>query len=609
LAVQPKPGSLLGRFRIKCKMSTGDTGVLYRAEDTLLKVPIALKIFSPAMAEDEMYKAISREILLTRRLNHPGICTIHDLHEEKGLRFVTMDYIQGQTLQTLIDRYKEGLSVPDAVKIVGGVGEAVAVAHQQKIAHRNLKPSNIVIGDDDRVIVLEFGHARAPDMGGKTVANVRQDDLAYAAPEVLFNQPASEVSDVFSLGAILYTCVTGQTPLETSGPVKASTGFRGSKPALPSKLNRQVTSALEQVIMTAISANPETRYRNAGEFTAELLDTVEDLSARSRRPRRRLADELGPDPEATAETEAITDNMERITLLFSDIVAITSFFETHGDIAGRKRIERHNELLFPIVRKLGGSVLKTIGDAIMASFPDEDDAVDAAIQMQQVLERYSEGVADEVDQIRIRIGINTGETIVEYGDAYGDAVNVAARVCSKADGEQILLSEDTCRALTRNRDIVNPHSVVTLKGKRDKFQLFQVDWLLADDLKPLAGDLKPLAGELEALADEPPDLSYSDNERTYDGDGEATAVVESTVVTDSASEAGVLDKAVDLASAAHRIRKGPSSLLDRFCEALGMQRNSKTTFGLVLVVVILLLTLFGGVYLMCGDAGITVDPR
>ena len=599
MAIQPKPGSLLGRFRIKRKLSTGDTGVLYRAEDTLLKVPIALKIFSPALAEDEMFKAISREILLTRRLNHPGICTIHDLHEEKGVRFVTMDFIQGSTLQDLLDRYKKkGLSVPDAVRIVGGVGEAVAAAHQQKIAHRNLTPSNIVVSDDDTVIVLEFGHARAPDMGGKTVVNFKQDDLAFAAPEVLFNQPASEVSDVFSLGAILYTCVTGQTPLETAGPVKTSTGFRGSKPTLPSELNRQVTSALEQVIMTAISANPETRYKNAGEFTAELLDTVEDLSARSRRPRRRLAENLGPgggpDPETTAETEAFTDNMERMTLLFSDIVSITAFFETHGDIAGRKRIERHNELLFPVVRKLGGSVLKTIGDAIMASFPDEDDAVDAAIQMQQVLERHSQGVVDEVDQIRIRIGINTGEAIVEYGDAYGDAVNVAARVCSKADGEQILLSEDTFGALTRNRDIVNPHSVVSLKGKRDKFKLFQVDWLLADELEPLADELAA-----------PPDLSYGDNERTFDGDGEATALVESTAVTDSSSEAGVLDRAVDvvdnLASAAHKIRKGPNSLIDRFYEALGMERNAKTTFALVLVWLVVLVTIFGAVYLMCGD--------
>ncbi len=586
VAPYPKPGSLLGRFRIKRKLGSSGTGVVYRAEDTLLGVPVALKIFSPSMASDEMYKVISREILLTRRISHQGVCRIHDLHEEKGHRFVTMDLIEGPTLQAVLEmNRKKGLAVPRAVLIVVAAGEAVAAAHMEKIVHRNLKPTNIVVGEDDRVTVLDFGHARAPDMGGQTAPKVKQEELGYFAREVLFGQPATEVADVYSLGAILYSCVAGRTPLETTGAVEQTTGFRGSKPARPSKLNSQVTRALEQVILTAIAASPESRYKNAGEFTAELVKTVEDLGHRSRRPRRSLVPESADEGrrETTGDGGELAERMERATLLFSDIVGITSFFEAHGDIAGRRRIEEHNELLFPIIRRQGGSVLKTIGDAIMASFPDEDDAVDAAIRMQQALDKHNAEKKRALDRICISIGINTGETIVEYGDAYGDAVNVAARVCAKAEGEQILVSEDTYLDMTRNRDIVNLHSRVSLKGKRDLFQLYQVDWLLADDALP--------------LEQEPPDMSQYGEEETADG-FEATAVVENF------QERKILDRAMgaadSLASAAARISRTPDSLIDRFYAMLGMERNTKTTFALILVAVTLLLLVLGGVYAVCG---------
>ncbi len=581
-----KPGSLLGRFRIKKLVGGNQTGVLYRAEDTLLEVPVGLKVFSPDLAADEMYKLISREILITRRLNHPGICTIHDLHEEKGRRFITMDWVEGITLDKLLARHKKrGLPVRDGVRIVGLAGEAVAAAHAAGIAHRDLKPANLVVNQEGRVTILEFGHARAPDMGGNTVPVVRNEDIAYTAQEILFDKPATAASDVYSLGAILYRCVTGRNPLEASGKPKMNTGFRGFKPVPPSRLNKQIPQSLEQVILTAISANPESRYRDAGEFTAELLDTMEDLSVRARRPRRAAADTAPPPPvdadgSGGGEGQDLAAAMERSTLLFSDIVGITSFFEAHGDIAGRKRIERHNELLFPVIRRHNGSVLKTIGDAIMASFQDEDEAVEAAIRMQQVLEHHNQAARRETDRIFIRIGINTGETIVEYGDAYGDAVNVAARVCSKADGEQILISEETCRELDRNRDIINPHSIVELKGKRDQFQLFQVDWLLAEDI--------------QETVEEPPDLST-------DKDEEPTAEGEATEVFQAFSEPAT-------PAAPAPVIPSAASPLDRLFASFGLVRDTKTVVIVVAVLLILLMLVVALFASMCsGPTEVVVD--
>ncbi len=588
---------MLGRFRIKRKLGASATGTVFRAEDTLLEVPVGLKILSPALAAGEMYKAISREILLTRRLNHPGICRIHDLHEEKGHRFLTMDWVEGVPLDKMLAR-RQRLTIGDALRIVGAAGEAVAAAHEAGIVHRGLKPANLMVADDGMVTVMDFGHARSLDMGGQTVANVSQEDMAFTAQEVLFGRPADQAADVYSLGAILYRCITGRTPLEAGGPLHQDSGFRGLKPPKPSKLNRQVPAELEQVMLTAIAANPEARYRSVGEFTAELLDTVEDVSVRARRPRRAAAD-LEPasaDADNRAAGPVATQAMERATLLFSDIVGITSFFEQHGDVAGRQRIDRHNKVLFPIIRKHSGSVLKTIGDAIMAAFDDEDDAVEAAIHMQQALEKHNQQTPAAGDRIYIRIGINTGETIQEYGDAYGDAVNVAARVCAKADGEQILVSEDTQRELTRNRDIVNPHSRVSLKGKRDKFQLFQVDWLLADEEEP----------PFEQL---PPDLSAAAGEDEPEPTGEATAVVQA-----EAPEGGVLDRAVDaldaLANRTRQRRDGPPGMLDRGFDFLGLEPTRKNAIALAIIAGLLLLIVVALSFALCSGSAVEIagDP-
>jgi class 3 adenylate cyclase len=281
-------------------------------------------------------------------------------------------------------------------------------------------------------------------------------------------------------------------------------------------------------------------------------------------------------------------------VLFTDIVGSTAYFEQRGDTAGLAMIERHNRLLFPIIDEHRGRLIKTIGDAIMAAFDDEDDAVEAAIHMQQALEKHNQQNPVAIDRIYIRIGINTGETIQEYGDAYGDAVNVAARVCAKADGEQILVSEETQRELTRNRDIVNPHSRVSLKGKRDKFQLFQVDWLLADEEED-----EPPSQQL------PPDLSAAEDEDEPEPTGEATAVVQA-----EAPEGGVLDRAVDaldaLANRARHRRDGPPGMLDRVFDFLGLEPTRKNAIALALIAGLLLLIVVALFFALCSGGAVEV---
>lgn len=178
--------------------------------------------------------------------------------------------------------------------------------------------------------------------------------------------------------------------------------------------------------------------------------------------------------------ERITDNIagqierskRRVTVLFTDIVGSTRFWEEHGDTVGRLMVDRHNRLLFPIVRAYGGRVLKTIGDSIMASFRKPHKALLAAIAMQQAV------AAEEALGIEVRIGMHTGEALVEHGDVFGDAVNVAARVEGMADGGQVLVSQATLNGLGRRRPRfrLKRHKTFVPKGKSRELTVYAANW-------------------------------------------------------------------------------------------------------------------------------------
>lgn len=181
----------------------------------------------------------------------------------------------------------------------------------------------------------------------------------------------------------------------------------------------------------------------------------------------------------------IATSKKQITILFTDIEQSTEYWDTFGDVEGRLMVDRHNRLLFPIVKSFKGRIIKTIGDAIMAAFRKPQNAIKAAIAMQQILEK--ERAEDELFKLKVRIGIHSGEAIVEKRDVFGDVVNVAARVESKAGGNQILISGTTIAKLDEHDFKLVKKGKFKLKGKKAPISLHQCNWKvyknLIDDLK------------------------------------------------------------------------------------------------------------------------------
>jgi class 3 adenylate cyclase len=163
-----------------------------------------------------------------------------------------------------------------------------------------------------------------------------------------------------------------------------------------------------------------------------------------------------------------------VTLLFTDIQGSTAYFERRGDLSGRQMVQRHNDLLFPLIAQQQGMVLKTIGDAIMASFADPAWAVQAAMAMQQALRDHNRD-QEAAEQIHIRIGLNSGPALVELQDIFGDVVNAAARVQACALPDQILISEAMYRQLPPAIPC-RPVGAREVKGKSALIELFEVCW-------------------------------------------------------------------------------------------------------------------------------------
>lgn len=168
------------------------------------------------------------------------------------------------------------------------------------------------------------------------------------------------------------------------------------------------------------------------------------------------------------------------TILFSDIVQSTKFWAKHGDVKGRLMLDRHNWLLFPIVKQFKGRIIKTIGDSIFASFKKPENALKAAVAMQQILERERQD--NKEFSLKIRIGLHTGKTIVEHNDVYGDTVNIASRIENHGKANQILMSSDIYNRLEEKNIPITEKGRFKPKGKSEVYDIYQCRWEEAPDL-------------------------------------------------------------------------------------------------------------------------------
>jgi len=260
-----------GRYLVESELGRGGMATVFKGTDTVLGRPVAVKVLSPQYAGDANFVArFRREAQSAARLNHPNLVSVYDTGTDDGVHFIVMEYVDAKTLADYLAG--GGRIMPErAIEITQAVCDALSMAHAHGIIHRDIKPANIMITSKGDVKVTDFGIARVIS-GADTLAQTAAvlGTASYLSPEQAQSQSVDQRSDIYSLGVVLYEMVTGRPPFSGDSPVMVASKHVLEQPTPPSKLNSDVSSALEAVIMKAMSKNPDNRYQDADEMRADL---------------------------------------------------------------------------------------------------------------------------------------------------------------------------------------------------------------------------------------------------------------------------------------------------------------------------------------------------
>ncbi|MGB2765077.1 MAG: protein kinase [Candidatus Aminicenantaceae bacterium] len=259
-----------GRYEIIEELGKGGMGNVYRVEDKKIKEEVALKLIKPEIASDK--KTIERfrsELKIARKIRHKNVCGMYDLDEEKGIHYITMEYVSGEDLKSFIRRAGP-LNAGKTLFIARQVCEGLTEAHRLGVVHRDLKPQNIMIDKDGNARIMDFGIARSLKAKGITGAGVMIGTPEYMSPEQAEVKEVDQRSDIYSLGVILYEMVTGRVPFEGETPLGIAMKHKSEMPKDPREINSQILDDLSIVILRCMEKDKEKRYQSAGELRSEL---------------------------------------------------------------------------------------------------------------------------------------------------------------------------------------------------------------------------------------------------------------------------------------------------------------------------------------------------
>ncbi len=514
-------GTEFAGHRIEAVIGRGGASIVYLAEHLRLGRKAALKVLAPHLADDEAFRErFIRESRIAAGLDHPNIVTVYDAGEVDGSLYISMRYVEGSDLGELLGAEK-ALEPSRAVSILAQVASALDTAHAAGLVHRDVKPGNILVetvgsAGFDRAYLSDFGISkRTATIGGLTRTGQFVGTVDYVAPEQITGESVDGRADVYSLGCVLFQCLSGRVPFPR--PMEVATIYSHLHDA-PPLLEAFVDSSegLEGVVATALAKDKRDRYDTCSALieaarielkvaVSEITDVRSTPAAGAHvtsghiveaqtphvagmesappsqagdRPRLRVAG-------SKAEPSPITEERKVVSVLFVDLVGVIAKTDQPDPEDVKVVFRLYHERLKREIERFGGTVEKFVGDAVTAVFgapvAHEDDAeraVRAALHIAEAIEELNEE-RPGLD-LAIRAAVNTGEALVtlgarpEAGEGFvtGDVVNVASRLQAIERVGGVVVGEFTYRA-TRGVIEYEELEPVTVKGKEQALPVWR----------------------------------------------------------------------------------------------------------------------------------------
>jgi len=469
-------GEQLGNYRLIRLLGRGNFADVFLGEHIYLQTQAAIKVLHEQMTSSDVDRFLT-EARTIAHLRHPHIIQVLDYGVENATPFLAMDYAPHGNL---CQRHPKGTRLPldIVVTYVKQVANALQYAHDERLIHRDIKPENMLLGRNHEILLSDFSIAILAQSLRPQKTQETAGTLAYMAPEQ-FQAQASPASDQYALGIIVYEWLSGDRPFHGGFPEIALK--HTSLPPLP--LREQVPTiplAVEQAVVIALAKDPQQRFASVQVFARALEEASRAATAEGTL--------VAPVSERPVKAEAsLARNLPggTVTLLFTDIAGSTQLLQQLGDRYARIfTTSRH--LLRAAFQQWNGHEVDTQGDAFFVAFARATDAVSAAVTAQRSFTSHPwpEGV-----EVRVRMGVHTGEPERSSEGYVGLDIALAARLLSTAHGGQVLLSQTTQELVAHDlpegvtlRDLGLYH----LKDFRDPKRLFQV--VMAD----MPADFPPL---------------------------------------------------------------------------------------------------------------------
>jgi eukaryotic-like serine/threonine-protein kinase len=272
---------IAGRYELLELIGRGGMSTVWKADDRLLDRTVAIKVLHEQFTKDEEYvERFRREARSVAQLSHPNIVTVIDRGEHEGGQYIVFECVEGENLKQLIERTGP-LPVRDALLLALQMGRALAFAHHRGLIHRDVKPQNVLLNEDGQAKMTDFGIARSVDVEGVTITGTVLGTSEYIAPEQARGQQVDALTDVYSLGVVLYELLTGSVPFE--GESFVAIALRHVNEQAPSVLERRpdVPPRLAMAIERAMAKRPGQRFESMDEFVSELESCLADMDPSS----------------------------------------------------------------------------------------------------------------------------------------------------------------------------------------------------------------------------------------------------------------------------------------------------------------------------------------